>query len=150
MNNLFKISSIVLQCVTTSAFSAEWYITGVSPNSFGYVDKSSIKTKGPIKSYWAMQIYESQTAGGYDSLKFHRLVNCQEMTTAEDYVLSYRNESVLEQGSVTAIWKPIPPDSGVERNSKSVCSGKFMGVPIKVINIRNEQEKIREFWLQQK
>lgn len=145
MNRLIKVSCLALIFITTSTFSAEWYITGVGPNSFGYVDKSSIKTKGSIKQYWAMQIYANATSGGYDSLKLHRLVDCQEMTTAEDYVLSYSNESVLEQGSVPVQWKPIPPDSGVERNAKAICYGKLVGAPIKDLDVRSEQQKIREF-----
>lgn len=142
---LKNLTYFIAFTISANVFAAEWYLTGVAPNSFGYIDKSSIKTKGAIKSYWIMQIYSAPTSSGYDNLKIHRLLNCRDMTTADDYLLAFYQNKPLEAGSAPPEWRPIPPDTNVEKNAKQVCSGKFTGVPIENLDIQTEQERIRDF-----
>lgn len=142
---LKSLTYFIAFAISANVFAAEWYLTGVAPNSFGYIDKSSIKTKGTIKSYWIMQIYLDPTSSGYDNLKIHRLLNCRDMMMTDDYVLTYYQNKPLEAGSAPSEWRPIPPDSNVEKNAKQICSGKFSGTPIKNIDVVTEQERIRDF-----
>lgn len=129
------IAAALLSTLTTKAHSAEWYFIGNTNQTSFFVEKSSIKTNGNIKSCWTSHVYQSNK-NGIDQSTNHMLINCKDRTIGQDKWIGYSKDgNVVDSVIVKPSYEATSPDSMADKIMTSVCSGKFFGKPQSTLEI---------------
>lgn len=128
-------SFALLTMISSQVFAAEWFFIGNTNATSFFVDKSSIKTHGNIKSCWTSHVYQSNK-NGIDQSTNHMLVNCKDKTIGQDKWIGYaKSGDVVDSVVVNPNFEPASPESMADKIIASVCTGKFYGKPQDTLDI---------------
>jgi hypothetical protein len=132
-----KIAELVLLLACGSAQAADWVSLTKSADGLSehFVDISSIRIAGAVRSVWTKQVFAPHTTRGVaeDAKKresyqlMHLVFNCSEETwrgeSATVYFDDGTNWSDLN-GIYRTTWQSTPPDTVLSVQMKAVCAWK--------------------------
>lgn len=120
---------------SSQVFAAEWFFIGNTNETSYFVEKSSIKTNGNIKSCWTSHVYQSNK-NGLDQSTNHMIVNCKDRTIGQDKWIGYTKDgTAIDSVIVKPSYEMASPESMADKIITSVCTGKFFGKPQSTLDI---------------
>lgn len=131
-----SIGALLLTC--GSAEASEWASLGKSKDGTkeAFVDVSSIRIAGEIRSGWGKFVFLPHTMKGVGAASntwqsyvlSHDAFNCSEETFRTDVINIYFEDGTVDMCSGSALagfpessWTPVPPDSWREKQMRLVC-----------------------------
>lgn len=141
MNNRKKLGYGCIVAVAffsaTNVIAAEWYPVAAGPNVAIFVDKSSVKTKGKVKTFMQWQLF-GQRIGTTDSAKTRTVFDCANSTRRTEYIIAISQiDTVQSEGKVDGKFEPIVANSLESTVYDAVCNDKFVGQPQPTVNIND-------------
>jgi len=126
---------VLLMATSSQVFAAEWFYIGNTNETSYFVEKSSIKTNGNIKSCWTSHVYQSNK-NGIDQSTNHMIVNCKDKTIGQDKWIGYTKDgTAIDSVIVKPNFEMASPESMADKIIASVCTGKFFGKPQSTLDI---------------
>ncbi len=123
--------------VVADASAAEWYPVAAGSNVAIFVDKSSIKTKGKVKTFMQWQLF-GQRIGTTDSAKSRIVFECDKGMRKTEYLIAITQvDTIQSEGKIDDTFKPVVPNSLEATVYKAVCEDKFDGQPQATVNIND-------------
>lgn len=117
--------------------AAEWCPVAAGPNVAIFVDKSSIKTKGKLKTFMQWQLF-GQRIGTTDSAKTRIVFDCDNGMRKTEYLIAISQvDTVQSEGKVDDTFKPVVANSLEATVYQAVCQNKFDGQPQATVNIND-------------
>lgn len=122
-----KLAFAVSLMTASPVTAAEWWYAVTGPNSYTFIDRSSIKKDGNHVTFWEWTFYAAKT-GGVASQKAQSQYNCRDRTHSTLYTVTFdENESHLRTFTQPSPSEPIIPESGAEMRLKRVCTEDWSG-----------------------
>lgn len=97
-----------------------------------YLDPSTVKTDGDIKTFWAYTVYISTNNLGIDWTSEHKSVDCKNDRMIIRDIVGYRmNGDVAgkteDDPNIQPHWIDIPPETAAAGEEDAVCHGNVLG-----------------------
>jgi hypothetical protein len=101
-------------------------------DSVEYLDPSTVKTDGEIKTFWTNTVYIRTNNLGIDWTSEHVSVDCNNDRTITLGIIGYRMNgdvvaSTENNPNVQRRWIDIPPETGAAAVEDAVCHGHVLG-----------------------
>lgn len=121
----------------SGVLAAQWFPVAAGPNVAIFVDKSSIQTKGKLKTFMQWQLF-GQRIGTTDSAKSRIVFECDKGMRKTEYLIAIAQiDTVQSEGKVDDTFKPVVPNSLEATVYQAVCQNKFDGQPQATVNIND-------------
>lgn len=122
---------------TGNVFAAEWYPVAAGSNVAIFVDKSSIQTKGKLKTFMQWQLF-GQRIGTTDSAKTRIVFDCANGTRKTEYLIAITQvDTIQSEGKIDGKFEPVVANSLEATVYQAVCENKFDGQPQSTVNVND-------------
>jgi len=114
------------------ALARDYVAVNALDDSVDYLDPTTVRTDGDIKTFWAYTVYIRTTNVGVDWTSEHRSVDCKNDRSVILDIIGYRmNGDVVADTENTPniqhYWNDIPPETGAAAMEDAVCHGHDLG-----------------------
>ena len=107
---------------------AEWVFVGKNTDGDYFIDPSTIRKDGVLRTFWSMANYVKPDPDGTNSIRVKRENNCQQETITGLYITTFSKPmlsgEVLVNGAPTPKVVPIAPNTVDTEYEKFVCDRK--------------------------
>jgi hypothetical protein len=114
------------------AFAHDYAAVSAFDDSVKYLDPTTVKTDGDIKTFWINTVYISTTNLGLDWTSAHESVDCKNDRTITLDIVGYRMNgdvvaSTENNPNIQRRWIDIPLETAAAAVEDAVCNGKIIG-----------------------
>jgi hypothetical protein len=114
------------------ALARDYSAVGAFDDSVEYLDPSTVKTDGDVKTFWTNVVYIRTNNLGIDWTSQHESVDCANDRMITLNVIGYRmNGEVVGQtqgyAHIQPRWIDIPPETEASAVENAVCHGNVLG-----------------------
>lgn len=122
----------IAQALTTPAPARNYDAVVAFADSVIYLDPSTVKADGEIKTLWAYTVYISTNNLGIDWTSEHLSIDCKNDRMVTYNVIGYRmNGDVVGQTqddpNIQARWIDVPPETAAAGEEDAACHGNVLG-----------------------
>jgi hypothetical protein len=114
------------------AAARDYDAVGAFDNSVEYLDPSTVKTDGDIRTFWTNVVYIRTNDLGIDWTSQHESVNCANNRMITLNIIGYRMDGTVVgqtegSASIQPRWIDIPPETEAAAVEDAVCHGNVLG-----------------------
>jgi len=114
------------------ALAGDYDAVGAFGDSVEYLDPSTVKTDGDIKTFWTNIVYIRTNDLGIDWTSQHESVNCTNNRVITLNIIGYRMDGTVvgqteASANIQPHWIDIPPETEAAAVEDAVCHGYVLG-----------------------
>ena len=126
------LALVITLALTSPAFAHDYAAINALDNVVEYIDPSTVKADGDIRTFWIDTVYIQTNDLGVDWTSSHEQVDCKADRSIALDVIGYKMNGEVVASTTTIPnhspqWIDIPPETVAAATEDAVCHGQYLG-----------------------